>query len=948
MIQVLFFLRFKPQLRRTRPELTFQLEKAVSTALEASGGKVEQNYRIIAGYFDEHALGIWLNIITLLEGIIALLDSVDAELYGYSLIISENIEDYEQGRIGSSLATKPGNTRIWCSTPIQPLLSPYVEFEANLLKVPELARFTPDEDEGYVQVKYLGASSKPDSLSTGGSMSPAIQDRFILQDKILHIIKYGVARNVILVGPAFMGKRAGLYRFCAETLGDIPPLILRFGSRKNLGYLGDMLSPHIRRLMEGHLEAKQLEELDGLQAALFRERLMDEYSGYLLQKGKLFFTNLILAYNVMMQHWKLPVMLILEDINNADDTMTQLVLDVSKALEHKTELHIYGIYSYETTAKDIDRHLQCWEGIFPKTLRFPPEYYPAPTMPDLSLDLWEVAYTASLLKPYFPGFLFPKLFEEEESTAAMALRAFTMLFQRGVIDCIDDPMPRIPHFTRLAEAWLGERTGYIRYFVRNRILAWVWQGKLRSCFGMIEILAALGGRGDDGLVLNAIYGDVMSGTYHGIEQAIKEDRFGILVGTDKGPTLFYIFTTLKALIHGNEGEIREAFTMPVPLGITFSGHRIHILVNLTCYYLGIKNLDTALEIVKEAMLIGQRQKQGITRVYRLFALVNLARQQIRDALDYISFAVENAEWLRQFDILTVSAYYAASIQFLFGNLSWAEQLALKAEQAAISSGQSDWRDRIRFFRGKIRFEIGSYQEALDIFKALKENPAGSVSPDQEQVLDAWIYRAMVYLGKRILRPVSMLLDRASGSDPGLELPSAAADAFLFEVEASYIMGDYQRTISLTDRIQLHVSSSVFLYTERPDWRSGFAQCELLQVDPQAFWERMLLTYRGLALCRLPSPQANQENDIQRIQQFIRNDLLPDQDAHDIFYFYAYYRILQESNASDIDLNTAVSIAFKRLQYRANRIEDMDIRGIFLHFHYWNNALSIAAKDHKLI
>jgi tetratricopeptide (TPR) repeat protein len=945
MIQVLFFLRFKTQLRRTRPELTFQLEKAISTAFEVSGGKVEQNYRIIVGYFDEHALGIWLNIITLLEGIIALLDSVAAELYGYSLIISENLEDYEQGRIGSSLAAKPGNTRIWCSTPVKPLLSPYAEFEANLLKVPEFTRFTSDEDAGYVQVKRLASSRKSDPVSID---SPHIQERFSLRDKILHIIKYGAARNVILVGPTFMGKREGLYRFCAETLGDIPPLILRFGSRKNLGYLGDMFSPHIRRLMEGHLKAEQLEELDGLQAVLFRERLMDEYSSYLIQKSKLFFTNLIWAYSATMQYWKLPPMLILEDINNADDTMTQLVLDVCKAMEDKTALHIYGTYSYETTAKDSDRRLQCWEGIFPKTLRFPPEYYPTPKMPDLSLDLWEVAYTASLLKPYFPGFLFPQLFEEEESTAAMALRAFTMLSQRGIIDRIDDPIPRIPHFTYLAEARLGERKAYIRHFVRNRILAWVRQGKLRSCFGMLEILAALGGRGDDGLVLNAIYGDVISGTYQGIEQAIKEDRFGVLVGTDKRPTLLYIFTTLKALIHGNEGEIREAFTRPAPQGITFSGHRIHILVNLTCYYLGIKDLDTALETVKEAMLIGQRQKQGVTRVYRLFALVNLVRHQIRDAMDYISFAVENAEWLRQFDILTVSAYYAASIQFLFGNLSWAEQLALKAEQAALSSGQSDWRDRIRFFRGKLRFEIGSYQDALDIFKALQENPAGSVSPEQEQLLAAWIYRTMVYLGRRILKPVSMIVDSVSGLDHGLDLPSVAADAFLFEVEASYITGDYQRTISLTDMIQINGSNPVFLYTERPDWRSGFAQCELLQVDPQAFWERMLLTYRGLALCRLPSPRANQEKDIQRIQQFIRNDLLPDQDAHDIFYFYAYYRILQESNASDIDLNTAVSIAFKRLQHRANRIEDIETRGVFLHFHYWNNALSIAARDHKLI
>ena len=444
-------------------------------------------------------------------------------------------------------------------------------------------------------------------------------------------------------------------------------------------------------------------------------------------------------------------------------------------------------------------------------------------------------------------------------------------------------------------------------------------------------------------MLNSIYGDVIAGAYQGIEQAIAENRFEAVVGPNKGPPLFYIFTTLKALIHGNEAEIQEAFIRPAPLEISFSGYKMHILVNLTCYYLGIKNLDTAQEVVKEAMLIGQKQRQGITRAYRLLSLVNLVRHQMDDAIDYISFAVENAERQEQFDALAVSAYYAAIIQFLFGNLSWAEQLALKAEQAALNAGQSEWEDRIRFFRGKLRFEIGYYQDALHIFKSLKDNPAGSVSPEQDQILAAWIYRTLVYLGERDQKPISLV----PGQEPGLELPSTAGDAFLFEVEASYITGDYQRTISLTETVHLH-SPSTFLYTERPDWRSGFSQCELLLIDPRDLWERMILTYRGLALCRISSAEVNLEQVLNRIQQFTRNDLLPDRDVHDIFYFYAYYRMLKESEAADLDLKTAVSMAFKRLQHRANRIEDIETRRVFLNLHYWNSALSIVAREHKLL
>jgi tetratricopeptide (TPR) repeat protein len=339
------------------------------------------------------------------------------------------------------------------------------------------------------------------------------------------------------------------------------------------------------------------------------------------------------------------------------------------------------------------------------------------------------------------------------------------------------------------------------------------------------------------------------------------------------------------------------------------------------------------------MLIGQKQRRGITRVYRLFALVNLARHQMDDAIDYISFAVENAERLEQWYDLAVAGYYAAIIQLLFGNLSWADQLALKAERAARRAGQSEWEDRIRFFQGKLHFETGCYQDALQLFTALKDHPSGTISPEREQLLLAWIYRTTIYLGE----PEQSL---PFSQDPGPDIPSPAGDALLFQVEASYITGDYQRTIRLTERLPLS-SQSRFLYTERPDWRSGFTQCELLQIEPQGLWERMLLTYRGLALCRLSSPEAALEPVFKRVQHFVRNDMLPDRDMHDVFYFYAYYRMLKESEASDMDLNTAVSMAFKRLQHRANHIDDLETRRVFLNLHYWNNALILVAKEHKL-
>jgi hypothetical protein len=84
-----------------------------------------------------------------------------------------------------------------------------------------------------------------------------------------------------------------------------------------------------------------------------------------------------------------------------------------------------------------------------------------------------------------------------------------------------------------------------------------------------------------------------------------------------------------------------------------------------------------------------------------------------------------------------------------------------------------------------------------------------------------------------------------------------------------------------------------------------------------------------------------------MEHIIRNDL-PETDPYDAFYMYSYYRILKLAEAPDVDMNTAISIAFKRLQKRASRIDDNETKRTFLFTHYWNSSLAAAAKEHKLI
>jgi tetratricopeptide (TPR) repeat protein len=939
MIQMLFFLRFQSQLRRTRPETISFLEKSVIDAVKDSGGNVKLEHRFIAASLDEASLGFWLDILTTLETILRALKRTSSELYGHGCIIGRDIPENSLP-LFKALPMAMG-TGIWCAGAVQQALEPYVVFEKPLR-----GQGKNSPAAGYAQIKNLKAFSAVPSPK-----------KYPFSEKIQRALKQRSHQNTMLLGPDFIGKREGLYRFCLNMGGNFPSLVIHFGSGgTGLSCFSDALNPQIRSLINLHGEAKALEKLDALGSLIFKERLRNEYSAYLIREGRRFLRLLIETYCGLAWSQDITPIIILENLHEADEPAGQIFIDTYRALQDEKNIRIYGTCSDGTHSDGTDAqegesgavksNSAFWEPIFSRTLKFSPDDFPALHPPsNMSRDLWEIAYAVGLLRRYFPGFLFPSLFEEEGKNPAMISRAFGMLSHLGIIDFDEDPIPRMYDFFEKAEQVLGERKEQVRAMVRNRLLAWVSLGKLRPCFNLLRALVNLGGKGTDSLILDALCGDLINGTYSELQRAINDGWLEKVTGRDRIPALLYISRSLKSLLHGNEAAIRAACQPPPPEELPAPAYKVQTLINLTSYHLGIKDSAAALELAKESMLICQEQQdgRGLAQVYRLFSLVNLFKQRLDDTIEYFSFAIENAEKFNNFDELTLAAYYAAGAYFLFGNISKAERLAQKAEQTAWESQRPEWADRSKFLIGKFRFETGRYRDALTLFEELQNNPSGPLSPEAARVLGAWIYRSDVFLRNTVIRKPDVL----------------NGDALLFEIEASYLSGDYRQTVELSDRLQAIISepgtiagetgSENFLYIEQPDWRSGFAQCELFLLSKKELWNPMISAYRALALSRLDhshSPQ--QEQAIHVMQRIINDERLYKTGTNDAFYFFAYYRILLESGAAEVDMNTAISMAFKRLQRRASRIDDTDTKRAFLSLHYWNGALMLAAKEHNLI
>jgi hypothetical protein len=360
-------------------------------------------------------------------------------------------------------------------------------------------------------------------------------------------------------------------------------------------------------------------------------------------------------------------------------------------------------------------------------------------------------------------------------------------------------------------------------------------------------------------------------------------------------------------------------------------YRAKILANISSFHLGLRDSGSALTAVKEAVMLSQnRPWSGLAQSCRLFSLVNLSKRRIGETLEYASFAVENAERSDTIEERGITSYYAAAAQSLLGNFALALRFAEEAEIKFAAAGQFEWVDYARFFRGRLAFDLGCYREAGDIFEGVRTNPAGISNPVKQGLLTAWSYRSRIY-------SQDSLTPKPEGG---------GIDGDLFEIEATYFAEDYEWAAELATRFSSALPQEYFLFTEQPDWHSGFAQNELLLLHPVDFWSRMISVYRALALCRL-SP-ADQEEALRIMQRILRDERLAETDPEDAFYFYAWYQVLEKSGAAQSDMNTALSMAFKRLQSRASRIDDPETRKLFLSQPRWNGALCLAAKEYKLI
>ncbi|GHT49874.1 hypothetical protein FACS1894102_4980 [Spirochaetia bacterium] len=950
MIQMTFSVKFQNQLRRTRPYVYESIEKTIMQCVQASGGKIKQEYHCLIAYFNEQSIGFWLDLLTIIETLKSTLDTTSRDLYGHICVISEQLDDDEIQILLHTLPTIKIKSGIWCTMNVSNSLN-------------QLLVFAPGHEIAYDDVQSTFA--QVDTLIA----NPDHNKENPLRLEISKYLKKDTDCNTVILGREFLGKRDALQWYTLNNNKDKKPLTIRFGTHGyGLCCFADALTSDLKQIF---FDAKVIltDEILKLHEMLFHERLRDECSEFSVEKCKRFFTLLAQLYIKASSILNLKPIIILENLEKASSYTTNLFSEIYEETLKSNNVLLYGTCS-STSLPNV------WKKLFSNILSCESDNIPAFDKNSLNDSLWEIAFAFELFGRYFPGGIFPQLFEEEGKNPQSIKRSLDLLIKNNIIKSPDDPQPQITGFVDGVEDSIPERANIVRNMVKNRLLAWVSAGKLTPCFNLLKILNFLKYTPTPLLVLESIRQDVINGTYSAVEESIADGTFDTICGEDRAGAIFYIYKTLKALNYGNENEIRETFKLPQVTNITIDAYKAQILTINAIYKLGISDEKTALDEIKEAMMISQNVKNriGMSGVYRLFSLVHFYNKNVGDAMEYISFAVEEAERKKDYDEMSVVAYYAAAANFNFGNIPKAQRLILEAERAAIFCGRKEWALRSQFLMGRFNFEIGLYREAYLIFKSLLGNWDGSdpltkehfkvdkTKPQNELIIN-WLNRTKLFLSEKqkliIAKTESSLRDEVleeekekfrvffNDNPDALEpLEFLNGDGQIFEIEAAYMQGEYQKVIDLCDRVLASPFTKSFQFLEQPDWSSGFAQCELLLYSMKDYWQRMVTVWWSLAVSRLDVSRSGEA--VHTMQQITRDERMADIDPNAAFYFFANFIVLDNTESSEVDLNTAISMAFKRLQKRATKFENNDMRRTYLSNQYWNMIVFDKAREYKLI
>ncbi|MBN1411687.1 MAG: ATP-binding protein [Spirochaetales bacterium] len=408
-----------------------------------------------------------------------------------------------------------------------------------------------------------------------------------------------------------------------------------------------------------------------------------------------------------------------------------------------------------------------------------------------------------------------------------------------------------------------------------------------------------------------------------------------------------ILLSSELRMHLLENKIPEATAVFNKIGATIptfnsSPYRGTLFLNIARYQLAQCEIDKAMSAVKSALMDFQDysdvEDKAIT--YTEMGCIKIAEEKADDAVDYLEMAdrilpIESHTYDR-IKILTLEGIAF----FLLGNLSKASQMAEKGREIANSMARRDLELFLTFFKGRIKFELGQFKEALKEFQdCLLLSYIYSVF-EAEDTINAWIARTFIYknkmeVGIRILK--------------GLK---SSKEVNFYLSEAYFFLGENTKAGSYLDQCSIGEGpdrqETVTSLINIISWKNGYSSIEgkLMRLDKKStLFDKVIRAFSAYVKCHY----GKNEEGLQELYNINRTESYSKIDPYTSYYSYLYSSALYKDRDNPLDdALTILNKAVKQLQERASKIEVSIDRSNYLYVNFWNKKLIDEAKERNLI
>jgi len=949
-----------------------RVEAGVARAMRNSGGKVTQESGFMFAVFDENVIAFWMDMVIALEAVSDTISQALPDLFGVVCLVSE--KSFPAKGVAARLrmlSNLDNGSGVWCGTTLSSYLDDYVVFGPGAVDdFRPIREFIFRKNPVGFSPAYMYRETTAQTLSTIIPRKP--EDPAIV---------------AALLGGSLLGKKSTLRRVLEDRGGVFPAFMVNFvAGSVGLAPLAEAVSPELMQavLAESGPEGEVIRNGYGIVGSLVMDRFTEKPGEPRTRIFISYLDGFLSCWAKACRTRGLHPTLILEDVQNAGTA----VLDILSMLyaKHATnpetfsllmtgndqevfgkihggvirllrfeglswgeaELYLANVGEAKGSANKASieniQRVSMLRGGLPAAYRSAIGWQqtldgiPEKPYPLLSADYLEIAYCLYLAYGVLKSGEVFDAFRGGGKPIDTVPLILERLVELGVICSVDDPEPLIPDFCPFAESILGSRSDRVRSLVRERLLELVSAKRVLNSYGFLETLVALGGEGQDDLVLDAVVGEIVRGTGSSLLPKLEDGSFERTVGTARFTALSRILRTGTILVSWDAENRGSVFREPLPMQVPSARYRAYMLLDNASHAFWVNDLSSASTAAREASMLvqGNQRDHGSARAYRILGEIELAKERISEAVDYFGFASESAERSHDSFEALLADVNSAATQFLMGNYSKAERHASAARKRASESYLEKWEQWAEFMVARVRFETGRYQDAETMFESLRLVDDFDGCADFHGILDAWTNRVRVYLYGQ----AASLVPATMGS-PG------TGDALLFKAESALFCTDYE---TARESANAYLSLPSFAHSHNPEcvsWKSGFSMVEdrvIGNTGEEPVGRKLARVIRSLATAELGSPR----EALVDLYHMAKEERISPCDPYDAMYFRALFLILGHAGSPVVDRGTVLSIAFKRLQKRASHIDDPETKRSYMNQNRWNGALYTEAKAGNLI